>query len=215
MSNLPKRAISNLRHRWLGHRLAVLGRDAWVDRHARIEYPGNVHVAADARIEHGVVVRGNTADSRGDSLAAGTSVKDYAVINANQGNVTVGERTWVGPYCLIYGNGGVDIGADVLIAAHTSINTVSHIAERTDIPMNDQGIRCDPIVIQDDVWIGLNCTILQGFTIGHGSIIGAGAVVTRDIPPGSIAVGTPARVVKQRQQSDVADARSLLLERAS
>ena len=215
MFGLLRRATSNTRHLWLGHRLAALGRGARIDRRVRIEYPGNVHLATDTRIEHGVVIRGNTADTRGVKLAAGSSVKDYAIINANQGYVTIGERAWLGPYCLIYGNGGVDIGADVLVAAHTSINTVSHVAERSDIPMNEQGISCDPIVIEDDVWIGLNCTILQGTRIGRGSIIGAGAVVTRDIPPGSIAVGTPARVVRQRQHSRPADEQSLLLERAS
>jgi len=90
----------------------------------------------------------------------------------------------------------------VLIAAHTTINSISHVATRTDVPMSSQGIYCDPVVIEDDVWIGLNCTILQGVTIGKGSIIGAGAVVTKDIPPYSIALGVPARVTGQRKPSE-------------
>ena len=91
------------------------------------------------------------------------------------------------------------IGRNVLIAGHSTINTVSHTPTRCDIPINDQPVLTDPVVIEDDCWIGLNAVILQGVTLGHGCIIGAGAVVTRSIPPWSIAVGVPARVVGQRQ----------------
>ena len=67
--------------------------------------------------------------------------------------------------------------------------------------MNRQGTYCDPVVIDDDVWIGTAAIILQGVHIGRGSIIGAGAVVTRDIPPFSIAVGVPARVTACRKNT--------------
>ncbi|KAA6183194.1 hypothetical protein F2Q65_16415 [Thiohalocapsa marina] len=100
---------------------------------------------------------------------------------------------------MVYGNGGVTIGRNVLIAGHSSINTVSHAAERCDVPINDQPVLTDPVVIEDDCWLGLNVVVLQGVTIGRGCIIGAGAVVTRSIPPWSIAVGVPARVVGRRE----------------
>ena len=183
---------------WLRHRLNRFGQGAYVDRGVRFDYPGGISIGRRTSVGHGAVIRANTADPAGISIGSGVSVKDYVVINANEGSVRIGDRTWIGPHCLIYGNGGVKIGADVLVAGHTTINTVSHVADRTDVPMNDQGIYCDPVVIEDDVWIGLNCTILQGVTIGRGAIVGAGAVVTADIPRGSIAVGVPARVVRHR-----------------
>jgi acetyltransferase-like isoleucine patch superfamily enzyme len=93
----------------------------------------------------------------------------------------------------------------VLIAAHTSINTVSHHFERCDIPINDQGIYCDPVRIEDDAWIGMNAVILQGVTIGKGAVVGAGAVVTRDVPAWSIVMGVPARIVSQRDNAPVAE----------
>ena len=68
--------------------------------------------------------------------------------------------------------------------------------------MRDQGLNCEPVLIGDDVWIGTGAIILQGIQIGHGSIIAAGAVVTRDIPPYSIAMGTPARVTGSRLHPD-------------
>ena len=87
------------------------------------------------------------------------------------------------------------IGANVLVAAHTTINTVSHASERCDIPINDQPVLTGPVVIEDDVWIGLNAVILQGVTLGRGCIVGAGAVVTKDVPAGARVVGNPARLL--------------------
>ena len=74
----------------------------------------------------------------------------------------------------------VDVGAlqDQLIAAHGAINTVSHHCARCDVPIAEQGIYCDPVTIEDDVWIGLRATILQGVTVGRGAIVGAGALVS-------------------------------------
>ena len=128
---------------------------------------------------------------------------ESALIAANRGQVTIGRRSWIGPFCLVYGNGDVSIGDNVLLAGHSSINTVSHHFERCDIPINDQGIYCDPVRIEDDVWIGMNAVILQGITVGRGAIVGAGAVVTRDVPPWSIVTGVPARVIRHRRNAPV------------
>lgn len=70
--------------------------------------------------------------------------------------------------------------------------------ERTDIPIRDQGHEAGSIIIEDDVWIGANATILKGVTIGHGAVIGAASVVTSDIPEYAVAVGNPAKVKKYR-----------------
>lgn len=189
---------TRLRHAGLRCRLGMLGDGARIERGVRFDYPRRIFLGDGADIGHGAVIRANTASTVGVRFGHGVSIRDYTVMNANRGSIQLGDRSWVGPHCLVYGNGGVTIGSDVLIAGHTSINTVSHVADRTDLPINHQGLRSDPVVIEDDVWIGLNCTILQGVTIGTGSIIGAGAVVTGDIPPGSIAVGAPARVIRSR-----------------
>jgi acetyltransferase-like isoleucine patch superfamily enzyme len=197
-----KKGLHALRHGYLGMRLDSLGSGARIARGARLESPSLIRIGARAQIEHGAILRANTSAKPGVTLGEDTSIKEYTVLNANQGRISLGERCWLGPHCLIYGNGDVTIGNDVLIAAHTTINSISHVATRTDVPMSSQGIYCDPVVIEDDVWIGLNCTILQGVTIGKGSIIGAGAVVTKDIPPYSIALGVPARVTGQRKPSE-------------
>ena len=190
-----------LQRAWLRLRLGRFGNDILVESGARLQYPERIWLGNGVRIASQATLRANTEHATGIRIDDGTVVHESALIGANNGQVTIGKHSWIGPFCLIYGNGDVSIGDNVLIAAHTSINTVSHHYERCDIPINDQGIYCDPVNIEDDVWIGMNAVILQGVTIGRGAIVGAGAVVTRDVPPWSVVMGVPARVVSRRSNA--------------
>lgn len=102
---------------------------------------------------------------------------------------------------------GIYIGNQVMLGPRVYIRAANHNIESTEIPINEQGHRYGnihyqtknySIVIEDDVWVGANSIILPGVKIGKGSVIGAGSVVTKEIPPYSVAVGTPARVVRTR-----------------
>ena len=98
-----------------------------------------------------------------------------------------------------YLNRDVKIGREVLMGQNVTILTTNHEFENPDIPIHYQGRReRKPVYIGDDAWIGANSIILPGITIGCGAIIGAGSVVTKDIPPFAVAVGNPARVIRQR-----------------
>jgi galactoside O-acetyltransferase len=195
---IPRLAGNRLRSELLGLRLAHLGDGAVVEKGVSFHYAERIRIGAHARIAGNAVLRANTEHPNGVSVGRRTSILENVLINANRGSVVVGNDSWLGPFCLLYGNGDIRIGDGVLIAGHTSINTVSHHAERVDIPISEQGTEIAPVVIHDDVWIGLNAVILQGVTIGRGAIIGAGAVVTRDIPAWSVVCGVPAKVVRSR-----------------
>ena len=94
---------------------------------------------------------------------------------------------------------GIIIGNNVMMAPDVVILTQNHKHNDITRPMSEQGNEgIVPVIIEDDVWIGLRVIILPGVRIGRSSIIGAGAVVTRDIPPFSIAGGNPAKVIKSR-----------------
>ena len=160
--------------------------------------PARISLGEGSSIGRGAALRANTKVSPGITLLPRVSLKDGVILNANTGSITIGERSWLGPYCVIYGNGGVDIGRDVMIAAHTLITSVGHEHESLDVPMMNQPLRLAPVRIEDDVWIGARCTLLPGITVGRGAIVGAGSVVTRDVAPWAIVGGVPARVVGQR-----------------
>jgi acetyltransferase-like isoleucine patch superfamily enzyme len=119
-------------------------------------------------------------------------------IQAIGGTIDIGERTYIGPYVCMAGPGDIHIGQDCLIASGSGIYANNHIFDDPSRPINQQGIRCKGIVIEDDCWLGSGVRVLDGVTIGEGSVIGAGAVVTKDIPPYSVAVGVPAKVVSKR-----------------
>jgi acetyltransferase-like isoleucine patch superfamily enzyme len=88
-----------------------------------------------------------------------------------------------------------------MIGGGTIMCGVNHGWESLDRPMRHQPPTVAPIVLEDDVWIGMGVLVLPGVRIGRGSIIAAGAIVTRDIPPGSVAAGQPARVTRRRAEA--------------
>lgn len=189
---------TNLRHSYWGHRLGLLGSQADIQSGVHFEYPERIKIGDQCRISRHALLRANTETETAIRLGSGVSVKENTLINTNQGEVVIGDDCWLGPYSLIYGNGGVVIGNHVMIASHCVINTVSHHADRIDIPMSKQGIHSAPVIIEDDVWIGIGAVILQGIRLGQGCIVGAGAVVTRDVEPGTVVAGIPARAIRQR-----------------
>ena len=97
-------------------------------------------------------------------------------------------------------NGKVIVGKNVMMGPDVCIYVRNHAFDRTDIPMNLQGFAPEkPVVIEDDVWIGARVIILPGVHIGTGAVLGAGAVVTKDVPDYAVVGGNPARILKMRK----------------
>lgn len=123
-------------------------------------------------------------------------------VNIDQGaryglDILIGDNSSIGKNSFV--QSGTYIGKNVMIAPDCGIYTMNHGFSRTDIPMCRQGFtRPRPVIIEDDVWIGTKVIILPGVHIGKGSVIGAGAVVTKNIPAYSIAAGNPAVVKRNR-----------------
>ena len=157
------------------------------------------------------------------NAAAGALISPDAYLNPRNGHIEIGENVCIAPGAVIQGNvrigrdssvqyhsvltgygspddpsGLISIGNGVRIAPQCVMVAANHIFDDPNTPIHCQGLRFKPITIEDDVWIGANCNIMAGVTIGCGSVIGGGSVVTRSIPPYSIAVGSPARVIKSR-----------------
>lgn len=110
----------------------------------------------------------------------------------------IGDYSGIGIHCTI--EGPVVLGKNVMMGPWCNFYTRNHISDRTDTPMQLQGLSVPkPITVGNDVWFGSNVIVLPGVTIGDGCIIGAGAVVTKNIPEYSVAVGVPAKIVKSRR----------------
>lgn len=127
-------------------------------------------------------------------LGYGSMVEDFSTVNNGVGDVFIGNKTIIGIGCTLIGP--LTIGNEVMLAQNIVISALNHGYQDVSISPSMQKVICKPIIISDRVWIGANCVITAGVTLGKHSIIGAGSVVTKDIPDYSVAVGNPAKVVK-------------------
>ena len=107
--------------------------------------------------------------------------------------VTIGKGCFIQQCCTFFGRGGITIGDDVFIGPKVNLITINHDPD----PENRSATYGRPIVIEDKAWIGINSTILPGVRIGYGAIVGAGSVVTKDVPPMTVVAGNPAKFIKK------------------
>lgn len=117
-------------------------------------------------------------------------------IQANS-EVSIGNQSHFAPFCVLYGP--LEVGDKCAVAAHTVFASIGHTYDQPDVPFVDLPARAGKIVLEDNVWIGANATIIAGVRIGTGSIVGAGAVVTHDVEPYSVVGGVPARLIRMRK----------------
>jgi acetyltransferase-like isoleucine patch superfamily enzyme len=113
----------------------------------------------------------------------------------------MGDHSNIGPYSYIGCSGPIRIGNNVMISPRVSLYAENHVIAGIDIPMKEQGVTQKGIVIEDDCWIAANSIILDGVTVGRGSVVAAGAVVSKNVPPYSVVAGVPARIIKSRNNS--------------
>lgn len=140
------------------------------------------HIFADCGA--GVIIKQNCYFGEGSTLRVGS-------------NSQLGENARIDHH--------VTIGNDVVMGPDVVIMTVAHAFEDPSTPVRLQGgLPNEPVVIGNDVWIGTRVIIMPGVTIGDGAVIGAGSVVTKDVPAGAVAVGVPCRPIRQRGTANAA-----------
>jgi virginiamycin A acetyltransferase len=160
-------------------------------------------IAASARISP-------LADIEDSKRGTRITIEDDVVIDAfvklkaagGSGDVVIGRGTVINAGCVIYTGNGIRIGRNVLIAANCTLAPTNHAFSDPDRPIREQGFQPSRggIVIGDDVWIGANCVVLDGATIGAGSVIGAASLLRGSLPPFCVAAGIPAVVRGWRRE---------------
>ncbi|WP_217640886.1 DapH/DapD/GlmU-related protein [Curtobacterium sp. MCBA15_001] len=163
----------------------------------KIRNVGRLRIGAGVALGDGVVI--DAFCRRGVSLGANVTVGPGArllgsgVVSEPGEHILIGDRTAVGAGNLIWGQGGVTIGADCLLGPNVTLISEDHVFADPNALIRQQGSRRQPITIGDDVWIGAGATILKGVSIGTGAVIAAGSIVTKDVAPFRIVAGVPAR----------------------
>jgi acetyltransferase-like isoleucine patch superfamily enzyme len=157
--------------------LARCGPDCVFEAGVLIFHPENVELGTNVYVGHNAILKGY-----------------------HKNTMRIGDGTWIGQQAFLHSAGGIDIGANVGIGPSVRIITSFHSEAGRDIPILSSPIEFAPVVIEDDCDVGVGAIVLPGVRIGRGTQIGAGAVVTEDVPPYSVAVGVPAKVTRQRPE---------------
>lgn len=128
-------------------------------------------------------------------LGDNSTIEDFTTINNGVGDIYIGDRTRIGLGCTLIGP--VKIGNDIRMAQNIVMSGLNHKYEDVSIPISEQGVTTNTIVVEDETWIGANCVVLPGVTIGKHCVIAAGSIVRRNVPSYSVVAGNPAKVMKK------------------
>jgi acetyltransferase-like isoleucine patch superfamily enzyme len=152
-------------------------------------------LGADCVFETGVLVFHPENISLGKNVYVGHQaiLKGY-----HQSQLAIGDETWIGQQCFLHSAGGLTIGARVGVGPGVKILTSQHRDVGRDTPVLFSPLTMAPVVVQDDADLGLGAILLPGVTVGRGAVVGAGAVVTRDVPEYAVVAGSPARILRHR-----------------
>jgi acetyltransferase-like isoleucine patch superfamily enzyme len=167
----------------------------YIYRQSGIEIGGLCIVEAGVKTSLGIAkgVKGKI------SLGSRAQLCQGVILDSWGGDITILDNVFIGPYTVIYGHGGVKVGQNSLISMHCRILSSNHTIPEQNISIRSQPDILLPTAIGEDVWLGAGVTVLGGVRIGDGCVVGAGAVVAKDLPPYSIAMGVPAKVVRMRE----------------
>jgi acetyltransferase-like isoleucine patch superfamily enzyme len=155
--------------------LAQLGPSCVLEPGVLIFHPENVYLGANVYVGHQTILKG---------------------YYKNQ--LRVGDETWIGQQCFFHAGGGIQIGKQVGIGPGVKILTSAHGEGGRDVAIYNVPVEFAPVVVEDHADIGVGSILLPGVTIGRGAQVGAGSVVTEDVPAYHVVAGVPARVLRER-----------------
>ncbi len=182
--------------------LRACGGRLFVGRRVSLQFPRHLSVGRNVYIGDDTYL--SALSTEGVRLGDHVRIREQGWIQAtatldNPGvGLTIGEGTYIGPRAVFGAGGGLTIGRHVTMGAAVHLLAENHAFQDPNQSIEAQGVTRQGIVIEDEVWIGNAVIVLDGVRVGRGAVIGAGAVVTRDVPPLAIAAGNPARVIGRR-----------------
>lgn len=185
---------------FLGKRKGLL----FCGRHVRLRHAKHIQMNGTLTLGDGCVInalsKNGVSFGNDVSIGANTIIECTGVIRNLGEGLRIGNHVGITQNCFIGVRGPVVIGDHTILGPGVSIHAENHIFESTHIPIKDQGETRKGITIGEDCWIGAKAIILDGVTIGRGSVIAAGAVVTKDVESYSVVAGVPAKMISVRKQ---------------
>lgn len=177
-----------------------MGENVYIGKGVNIENPQYISIGDNVEIHDGVTLRAR--GEGGITIGDGTRIQQRVYLDtekAETGYINIGKKVYIGTGTTLFAHKGLEIGDHCLLAQNITLTPYSHIFDDANSTIYGQGGNCKKVTIGRDVYIGMRVAIMYSGDIGEGSVIGAGAVVVKPIPPYSVAVGCPAKVIKKRK----------------
>lgn len=173
---------------------------AAIESGVRLRFASNIRLGRNVYLDQGVYLH---ACPQGIAIGDNTFVMHGAILHVYNFRdlphafIRIGRDSLIGELNVLRGQGGITIGDRVYTAPLVQMLAVNHVFADPARPIIEQGITAEGIVVEDDAWIGAGAILTDGVRVGRGAVVAAGAVVTQDVPPHTVAGGVPARVLRE------------------
>jgi len=193
---------AEIRKNYYAEKLRHMGENVQIGKNVKIINPQYVSIGDNSIIGDDVTIiaRGEKGVTIGNYV--GIQERVYLDTERTEGYITIGDFSYIGTGTTLFGHVGLEIGEYCLLAQGINLTPYSHIFENPNTEIIKQGGHCTKVTIGRDTYIGMGVTIMYSGSIGEGSVIGSGSNVVKPIPPYSVAVGNPAKVIRKRTIND-------------
>jgi acetyltransferase-like isoleucine patch superfamily enzyme len=178
--------------------LGSMGRGVIVGRNVTFRHPSKIRLGDGVVADDGAVLDAKGQGNRGIEIGPGAFIGRNTIVYCKGGDITLGARVNLAANCQVFSSNSLTVGEGTMVGAFSYFLSGGEYDLASAVPFADQaGMETKgPLAIGSNCWIGAHVTILDGACVGNHVVIGAGAVVNKPIPPNSLAVGVPARVVR-------------------
>lgn len=178
--------------------LGGVGRGVVFGQGVVLRHPHKVRLGDGVTVDDLVVLDAKGTSNTGIEIGRGGFLGRGTILSCKDGDIVLGDHANLGFHCEVFSGSSVRVGAHALFAAQVYLVGGGHEFEVQGAAVIDQPRTSRGIVLGDNVWLGTGAKVLDGIRIGSHAVVGAGAVVTGDLPEGAIAAGVPARVLRRR-----------------
>ncbi|MBI5815298.1 MAG: acyltransferase [Nitrospinae bacterium] len=164
-----------------------------------LRHPQKIKIGRGAIIDDGALLDAKGSNNQGIHIGEFCYIGRGTILSCKEGDMEIGDHSNISTWCNISSNSKITIGKKTLLGPYTSIFATMHNFDDTSTPILDQSWTSKGVSIGDNCWLGARVSVLDGVKIGSNTVVGAAAVVTEDLPESVVAVGIPAKVIKERK----------------
>jgi len=175
------------------------GRNVAFGTNVVLRHPHKIEIGDNVIIDDNCLIDAKGRTNTGIQIGSGTYIGRNSILSCKNGDIVLGNNVNIGFNCDVFSGSRVEIGDGTLVAAYCYFVGGDHDSDSVGAPVTEQGSTSHGIRVGEGAWFGAGAKVLDGHAVGAHAILGAGAIVTTDIPDYAVAVGAPARVIRDRR----------------